>query len=98
MLKLSHFPLELLRIVPGQRVTIDKQTPQHVDLMIRQCQTLPHEFVALNSEARENAVIANSNPYFRAHNVRVETDLMRARADLLWPPAITYSQDGRDRD
>lgn len=47
----------------------------------------------------ESIVVSNNNPYFRTHNVRVEADeLLRAEANVLYPPAITYSQDGRDRD
>lgn len=38
--RVFHYPLEVLRIVPGQRVPLQKQTPQLADQMIRECQTL----------------------------------------------------------
>jgi len=60
--------------------------------MIRNCQSMPANFVAQNTHARESAVIANSNPYLSSHKVRVQTDLMRAEAFVLWPPAIQYNQ------
>jgi hypothetical protein len=38
--KEGYYPLELLQILPGQRVKLQKQTPKLTEQMIRKCQTL----------------------------------------------------------
>jgi hypothetical protein len=36
----SYYPMEVLRIVQGQRVSLHKQTPKLTEQMIRKCQAL----------------------------------------------------------
>jgi len=83
--------------MPGQRVSIDKQTPQLVEQMLDRCQALPVDFVRNIDAARASVVISNNNPYLHAHGVRVELpELLRAESNVLYPPAITYSQGEKD--
>uniref|UniRef100_A0A915E2V3 Uncharacterized protein n=1 Tax=Ditylenchus dipsaci TaxID=166011 RepID=A0A915E2V3_9BILA len=92
----SYYPLEVCTIVPGQRVSINQQTPQLTEQMIRNCQALPRDFVANNKKQQENAFLTNGNPYFRSHGVRVETELTTADAEVLFPPAIVYDRNQRE--
>ncbi|KAI1727543.1 piwi domain-containing protein [Ditylenchus destructor] len=95
-IKESYYPIELVKIVAGQRVNFDQQTPVLVEQMIRNCQALPAQFKLLNEKQKNNAFITSGNPFFRAHNVRVDSDILMASGQVLHPPAITY--EGNDRD
>ncbi|KAI1700875.1 piwi domain-containing protein [Ditylenchus destructor] len=74
----SFYPIELVKIVAGQRVSFDQQTTVLVDQMIRNCQTLPSQFKPLNEKQKNNAFISSGNPFFRTHNVRVDSDIIEA--------------------
>jgi hypothetical protein len=78
----------------GQRVPMDKQTPRLTEQMIRQCQVLPADLGGDQGQIaaqKEAAHLQSSNPFFRAHNVRVDSGtLMRAKANALYPPAIQF--------
>ncbi|KAH7662487.1 piwi domain-containing protein, partial [Aphelenchoides avenae] len=65
----TYYPIEVLEILDGQRVSIQKQTPALVEQMIRQCQALPRDFQNRNEEQRSKAFIAAGNPYFKAFGV-----------------------------
>ncbi|KAH7725369.1 NRDE-3 protein [Aphelenchoides avenae] len=84
----TYYPIEVLEILDGQRVSILKQTPTLVEQMIRQCQALPCDFQNRNEEQRSKAFIAAGNPYFKAFG--------RAPAQLLHPPTIVYANNGRE--
>ncbi|KAI1719931.1 piwi domain-containing protein [Ditylenchus destructor] len=97
-IKESYYPIELVKIVAGQRVNFDQQTPVLVEQMIRNCQALPAQFTVLNQKQKNNAFIASANPFFKAHNVRVDSDIITASGQVLHPPAIIYEANGRDRE
>uniref|UniRef100_A0A915DPU7 Piwi domain-containing protein n=1 Tax=Ditylenchus dipsaci TaxID=166011 RepID=A0A915DPU7_9BILA len=69
----SYYPMELLKILDGQRVPISKQSPALVDNLIRNCQLLP-------------------NPFFKAHKIGIDSRLIEADANVLFPPSIIYPQ------
>uniref|UniRef100_A0A914H5X1 Piwi domain-containing protein n=1 Tax=Globodera rostochiensis TaxID=31243 RepID=A0A914H5X1_GLORO len=87
----SFFPMEVLQIIDGQRVTLDKQTPKLTDQMIRKCQVLPIDLPRGIEKQRDIGMIQNANPFFHAHGVRVETNMMQAEAQHLYPPALAFS-------
>ncbi|KAH7725804.1 piwi domain-containing protein [Aphelenchoides avenae] len=93
----NYYPIEVLEIVDGQRVSIQKQTPALTEQMIRQCQALPKVFKELNEKQRAQAFIASGNPYFKAHGVRASTEMLCAQAEILFPPALLYD-GGKDRE
>ncbi|KAH7727256.1 piwi domain-containing protein [Aphelenchoides avenae] len=93
----NFYPIEVLDIVDGQRVPLQKQSGSLTEQMIRQCQALPKAFKELNEQQRSKAFISSGNPYFKAHGVRPESDMLRAQADILFPPALVYD-NGRDRE
>lgn len=40
---------------------------------------------------RDNGNLANMNPYFQAHGVRIDPHLCKTEASMLFPPAIQYN-------
>ncbi|KAH7702925.1 NRDE-3 protein, partial [Aphelenchoides avenae] len=92
----NFYPIEVLEIVDGQRVSIQKQTPALTEQMIRQCQALPRDFKKLNEEQRSKAFVAGGNPYFKAHGIRPDTEMQKAQAQLLFPPALVYANNDRE--
>ncbi|KAL3102238.1 hypothetical protein niasHS_003647 [Heterodera schachtii] len=87
----SFFPMEVLQIIDGQRVPLDKQTPKLTEQMIRKCQVLPIDLPRGIEAQRDKGMIQNNNPFFRAHEVRVEPNMMQAEAQHLYPPALGFS-------
>jgi hypothetical protein len=59
--------------------------------MIRECQVLPINLPDKIKEGRDAAAVINTNPFLQAHRVEVREELMRARAKMLFPPAIQYN-------
>jgi hypothetical protein len=62
--------------------------------MIRQCQLLPVNLPDQIKEERKAANVINTNPYLQAQKVQINEELMKAKAEVLFPPAIQYN--GRD--
>uniref|UniRef100_A0A915NCN5 Uncharacterized protein n=1 Tax=Meloidogyne javanica TaxID=6303 RepID=A0A915NCN5_MELJA len=91
--KESFYPMELVKIVQGQRVPIDKQTPKLTEQMIRQCQVLPAAMQEQITIQRDQGMLQNMNSYFTAHNVRIDPHLCKTEASMLYPPAIQYNPD-----
>ena len=76
----------------GQRVPLEKQTPKLTEQMIRECQVKPVNMAGQIHEQKDAADIRDANPFFQAHNLHVEQNLMRAKAQVLYPPAIRYDK------
>ncbi|KAL7080707.1 hypothetical protein ACQ4LE_000492 [Meloidogyne hapla] len=91
--KESFYPMELVKIVQGQRVPIDKQTPKLTEQMIKQCQVMPFAMQEQITIQRDAGMLQNMNPYFQAHNVRIDPNLSKTEASMLFPPAIQYNPD-----
>ncbi|KAL3088023.1 hypothetical protein niasHS_009309 [Heterodera schachtii] len=87
----AFFPMEVLKIIGGQRVPLDKQTPKLTEQMIKKCQVLPIDVPRGIDIQRDKAMIQNANPFFHAHSVRVETKMMQAEAQQLFPPALAFA-------
>jgi hypothetical protein len=87
--------MEVLKIVEGQRVSIDKQTPNMTEQMIRQCQVLPFNLPEQINRQQVAAMAQNANPFFRSHGVKIEAELIRSDAQLLHLPALEYSNNDK---
>lgn len=70
---------------------IDKQTPKLTEQMIKQCQVMPFALAEQITIQRDSAMLQNMNPYFTAHNVRIDPNLSKTEASMLFPPAIQYN-------
>jgi hypothetical protein len=91
----SGYLMRLLDFSDGQRLPLEKQTSALIEQMIRECQVLPCELAGQIEEQRAAAFVQNVNPYFKAANVRVNPALIKANAELLYPPAIEYARGDR---
>jgi hypothetical protein len=87
--------MEVLKIVQGQRVPIDKQTPTMTEQMLRQCQVLPADLPEHINKHQVAMMAQNANPFFRAHGIRIESELIRTDAQRLHLPAIEYGNNDK---
>jgi hypothetical protein len=87
--------MEVLKIVEGQRVPIEKQTPKLVENMIRQCQVLPANLPDQIKKQQVQAMAQNANPFFQRQGVKIETELIRSKAQQLHLPAIEYANQDK---
>uniref|UniRef100_A0A914CJI1 Uncharacterized protein n=1 Tax=Acrobeloides nanus TaxID=290746 RepID=A0A914CJI1_9BILA len=87
----SHYPMEVLVLEEGQRVPLSKMTPKLTEQMIRNCQARPSQFPRDLEQQRANAMIQSGAPNFRAFDIRIDTEIRKANAEIMFPPAIGYS-------
>ena len=62
--------------------------------MIRECQVFPINLPAQIEEQRNASFVQSINPFFKAQRVQVNAEQMKARSELLFPPAIQYNPRG----
>jgi hypothetical protein len=89
----SYYPMEMLKILEGQLVPVEKQSLNYMGHMILQCQVQPANLRQEILKQHVNSMAPASNQYFRAHGIRVDSELLRADAQLLHLPAIQYAND-----
>uniref|UniRef100_A0A7E4VSP5 Piwi domain-containing protein n=1 Tax=Panagrellus redivivus TaxID=6233 RepID=A0A7E4VSP5_PANRE len=86
----SYYPIEVLEIIPGQRVPRHKMSDDLTAAMIKNCQMTP---VQLNEKLRhhkEHAGFFNGNPILRASGVRIASQHIEARGQEVPAPIIIY--------
>lgn len=93
----AYIPLELLLILPGQRVSLSQQTPKLTEQMIKKCQETPSRLQESLEYQRSEAKICNNNPFFQKFGMEVDSRIMNTNAQRLFPPAITYNSDEQNR-
>ncbi|CAD5219105.1 unnamed protein product [Bursaphelenchus xylophilus] len=89
-----YYPLEVLEIVEGQKVSIQKtqEEPNLTEMMTRECQLPPSSFVdMITTISKETFVLRNMNIYTKLYGIDFETDLSTTQAFQLRPPEIVYS-------
>uniref|UniRef100_A0A0K0DR87 PAZ domain-containing protein n=1 Tax=Angiostrongylus cantonensis TaxID=6313 RepID=A0A0K0DR87_ANGCA len=108
---LNYYPLELLVIEPGQRVSSKKLTGTLTERMIQQARILPHEMKKNNRRQLALARLdGDNNEYlssFRVRSlkvasVRISSEFVTSEGKVLAAPEITYKTgslqpDGRGK-
>ncbi|KAE9554451.1 hypothetical protein FO519_002325 [Halicephalobus sp. NKZ332] len=90
----NYYPVDVLRIVDGQRVERAKMDPKMNAEMLRACQQKPSQFEESLQLLFETAEISNANPDLKLANVRIAgRRLATTKGIELFPPSLEY----RDR-
>uniref|UniRef100_A0A1I7Z5T1 Piwi domain-containing protein n=1 Tax=Steinernema glaseri TaxID=37863 RepID=A0A1I7Z5T1_9BILA len=87
-----YYPMELVYIADGQRVSASQQTPKQIQTMIRQCAIPPGDRVRQISQLVRGLDIRTENKYLKAAEVGVTPQPLKARGRLLATPIIRYAQ------
>lgn len=92
---LNFFPMELLEIVPGQRIKLSKMTPDIQQHMTGRNASLPKQHAAESRRVLEEYLKANGgNPHFKAFRLRLKsTTPITMQAKILAPPYIKFKDD-----
>uniref|UniRef100_A0A7E4WBS1 Piwi domain-containing protein n=1 Tax=Panagrellus redivivus TaxID=6233 RepID=A0A7E4WBS1_PANRE len=82
------FPLELLMIMPGQRVPREKMSDQLTAQMIKRCQTMPAALIE-NLETNRGEAGVRNNPIVKAAGIRINGQI-EVKGEVIPKPAIVY--------
>jgi hypothetical protein len=84
-----YYPIDVLKIVSGQRVPLSKMEPRFQDNMIKQARMDPQQLGDTTSNVMRAGHLTSSNPYAGRFNVPVESKCIVVNdAVCLPPPAI----------
>ncbi|VDL82045.1 unnamed protein product [Nippostrongylus brasiliensis] len=81
----SYYPVELLRVAPSQRVTLQQQTPDQVASMIKASATLPQTRLHQTKVMKDALDINSRNPYLASAGITVT-------GRILPTPTILYGE------
>ncbi|KHJ99417.1 PAZ domain protein [Oesophagostomum dentatum] len=86
----TYYPVELLRVAPSQRVTLQQQTPDQVATMIRACATLPQNRLQQTRVLKDALGIKDGNPHLSAAGISVVNGFTSVPGRVLPSPSIVY--------
>ncbi|CAD5206022.1 unnamed protein product [Bursaphelenchus okinawaensis] len=83
----NYYPMEVLEIVPNQRVSVQKSQmePNLTEIMTRECQQTPSVMTRLFEEAKREVHIHDNNPWLKHFGVKVGSDLIEVNDAVLVP-------------
>ncbi|WKX92455.1 hypothetical protein Q1695_010465 [Nippostrongylus brasiliensis] len=88
----SYYPVELLRVAPSQRVTLQQQTPDQVASMIKASATLPQTRLHQTKVMKDALDINSRNPYLASAGITVNNDFATVTGRILPTPTILYGE------
>ncbi|KAK6726356.1 hypothetical protein RB195_004583 [Necator americanus] len=86
----TYYPVELLRVAPSQRVTLQQQTPDQVATMIKACATLPQNRLHQTKLLKDALDIKPGNSRLAVAGISVENGFTTVPGRVLPPPSIIY--------
>lgn len=92
---MNFIPMELLEIVPGQRIKLNKMTADIQSHMTGRNASLPKQHAAESKRVLEEYLKVNGgNPYLRAFGLRLKSsNPITMQAKILAPPYIKFKED-----
>lgn len=87
---LNYFPMELLRIVPGQRIKIQKMSANVQSSMTGQNATLPRQHIQLIQDILRGSLKMERNPHLQAFGIQVSREPFQMNAQLISPAQVVF--------
>ncbi|KAI6232871.1 hypothetical protein M3Y99_00973700 [Aphelenchoides fujianensis] len=88
----NYYPLDVLEVMDGQRVPLQKMDGKFQEEMIKEARMDPPKMQQTTERLTKAAFLTAANPYARRFGLGMETKPMETTADLLHPPAIQFAQ------
>lgn len=93
---LNYYPLEVLMLSTGQRVSRGGLSKIQNAAMIREHQMVPARYLENMNREVTKASIDNNNTYLKVSNVTVADNYYETNGKLLYAPMITYSTTAKE--
>uniref|UniRef100_A0A8R1DW79 Piwi domain-containing protein n=1 Tax=Caenorhabditis japonica TaxID=281687 RepID=A0A8R1DW79_CAEJA len=87
----NYYPVELLKIIPGQRIKMSKMTVTVQSAMTSRNSSMPRQHVELVQKILHESLRLERNPYMDAFGIELEsTNLIQLKAKILPPAQIRF--------
>ncbi|KAI6172223.1 hypothetical protein M3Y98_00949400 [Aphelenchoides besseyi] len=90
---MNFYPIDVLTILGGQRLPLQKMDGKFQEQMIKVARMDPKTMQDTIAEMNKHAFLTASNPYARKFGFQMESDSIKTTAEILHPPALVF----RDR-
>ncbi|KAI6197133.1 hypothetical protein M3Y94_01188600 [Aphelenchoides besseyi] len=90
---MNFYPIDVLTILGGQRLPLQKMDGKFQEQMIKVARMDPKGMQDTIAKMNKNAFLTASNPYARKFGFQMDTDSVKTTAEVLHPPALLF----RDR-
>ncbi|KAI6219554.1 hypothetical protein M3Y99_01653200 [Aphelenchoides fujianensis] len=88
----NYFPLDVLEVMDGQRVPLQKMDCKFQEAMIKEARMDAPAMQETTKRFANAAFLTAANPYARRFGLGMESKPIETTADLLHPPAIQFAQ------
>lgn len=89
-----YYPIEVLKIVAGQRVPLTKMEPRFQDNMIKQARMDPQQLCESTNNVLRAGFLTASNPFARNFNVPMESKCIVVNDAICLPPPTIKAGKG----
>jgi len=94
--KPNYFPIEVLEIVGGQRVPLQKMDGRFQDEMIKKTRMNPDQMRDATRGVMGAAFLTANNPFAQRFNVPLDSNAIITEAEILPAPSILYGGNVRE--
>jgi len=91
-----YFPIEVLKIVGGQRVPLQKMDGRFQDDMIRMTRMNPEQMKEATRGVMGAAFLTANNPFAQRFKVPLDSNAIITEAEILPAPSILYGRNVRE--
>uniref|UniRef100_A0A914PAQ9 Uncharacterized protein n=1 Tax=Panagrolaimus davidi TaxID=227884 RepID=A0A914PAQ9_9BILA len=89
--KEMHFPVEVLKIVPGQKLQKPFMSMSQEQELIKKSVKSPAATIEAIQDQKHLANLFNNDQYLAAAQIRISPDLKTVKGAILSPPIIEYA-------
>ncbi|KAI6229902.1 hypothetical protein M3Y99_01126000 [Aphelenchoides fujianensis] len=88
----NFYPLDVLKVMDGQRLPLQKMDGKFQEEMIKVARMDPPTMKQTTARLATAAFLTAANPHVRRFGLGLESAAIRTNAELLHPPAIQFAQ------